>query len=51
MSTLIPIKTAITFPDDEIAAFCQRNQITRMGLFGSVLRQDFNIESPSEEVT
>ena len=30
---------------DEIAAFCRRNHIRRMALFGSVLRDDFTPES------
>ena len=35
----------IDIPRDEIAAFCQRNRIRRMALFGSVLRDDFSPES------
>ena len=35
----------IDIPKDEIAAFCQRNRIRRMALFGSVLRDDFTPES------
>ena len=35
----------IDIPKDEIAAFCQRNHIRRMALFGSVLRDDFTPES------
>lgn len=35
----------IDIPKDEIAAFCQRNRIRRMALFGSVLRTDFGPES------
>lgn len=31
----------IDVPSDKIAAFCQRWQITRLALFGSVLRDDF----------
>ena len=31
----------IDIPKDEIAAFCRRNHIRRMALFGSVLRDDF----------
>jgi len=30
---------------DEIAAFCERWQVTELALFGSVLREDFNPES------
>ena len=32
-------------PDAELAAFCQRWQITELALFGSVLRDDFRPES------
>ena len=35
----------IDIPQEEIAAFCQRNHIRRMALFGSVLRDDFTPES------
>ena len=35
----------IDIPKDEIAAFCQRNHIRRLALFGSVLRDDFTPES------
>lgn len=35
----------IEIPADKIAAFCQRNRIRRMALFGSVLRDDFTPES------
>ena len=35
----------IDIPKDEIAAFCRRNHIRRMALFGSVLRDDFTPES------
>ena len=35
----------IDIPKREIAAFCQRNRIRRMALFGSVLRDDFGPES------
>jgi predicted nucleotidyltransferase len=37
----------IDIPDKQIAAFCQRNQIRRLALFGSVLRDDFG---PSSDV-
>ena len=39
MSAKIPI------PHDAIAAFCQRNYIRRLALFGSVLRDDFTPDS------
>ncbi len=35
----------IDIPKDEIAAFCRRNHIRRMALFGSVLRDEFTPES------
>lgn len=35
----------INLPLDAIAAFCRRNGIVRMSLFGSVLRDDFSPES------
>ena len=35
----------IDIPQEEIAAFCRRNHIRRMALFGSVLRDDFTPES------
>lgn len=31
----------ITIPDAAITAFCRRNHIRRLALFGSVLRDDF----------
>jgi len=31
----------IQIPENQIAAFCRRNQIQRLALFGSVLRDDF----------
>ncbi|MBL0927810.1 MAG: nucleotidyltransferase family protein [Phycisphaerales bacterium] len=37
----LPIHT----PTEEIAAFCRRNGIARLSLFGSVLRDDFTPES------
>ena len=36
---------AIDIPSDKIAAFCQRWQIKRFALFGSVLRDDFGPDS------
>lgn len=39
MSPQIPI------PRAEVAAFCERNRIRRLSLFGSVLRDDFGPES------
>ena len=36
---------ALLVPQSEITAFCERHQIRRLALFGSVLRQDFTPES------
>ena len=35
---------------DEIAAFCQRNHIRKLSLFGSVLRDDFGPDSDVDVV-
>jgi uncharacterized protein len=35
----------IPIPLDKIAEFCQRNQISKLSLFGSILRDDFKPES------
>lgn len=35
----------IEIPKGEIARFCQRHQIRKLSLFGSVLRNDFTPES------
>ncbi len=37
--------TRIDIPKKKIAAFCRRNGIKRLALFGSVLRDDFTSES------
>jgi len=39
------MQAQITLPHDEIVAFCQRNHIRRLALFGSVLRDDFGPDS------
>ena len=39
------ISIAIPIPYDEVRAFCERNHIRRLALFGSVLREDFGPES------
>lgn len=31
----------IEYPKEEIAAFCRRNNISKLAFFGSVLREDF----------
>ena len=35
----------IRIPNDQVAAFCRRNRIHRLSLFGSVLRGDFTENS------
>ena len=35
----------IPIPEKQIIAFCQRNQIRTLSLFGSVLREDFGPDS------
>ncbi len=35
----------ISLPTEAIAEFCRRNQIRRLALFGSVLRDDFRPDS------
>ena len=39
------IHPGLTIPQTQIAAFCQRWQITKLALFGSALRNDFSPES------
>ncbi len=35
----------VPVPRKELAEFCQRNQVQRLALFGSVLRKDFRSDS------
>lgn len=35
----------VTIPRDEIVDFCRRNQIRRLSVFGSALREDFGPDS------
>ncbi|MDJ0899878.1 MAG: nucleotidyltransferase family protein [Xenococcus sp. MO_188.B8] len=35
----------IVLPNDKIAEFCRRHHIRKLSLFGSVLREDFTLES------
>ncbi|MEJ2038769.1 MAG: nucleotidyltransferase domain-containing protein, partial [Desulfosarcinaceae bacterium] len=35
-------KSKIKLPNEEIAAFCKKNHICKLSLFGSVLRDDFS---------
>jgi uncharacterized protein len=39
------VSAAIKIPEQEIAVFCKKHHITKMALFGSVLRDDFGPES------
>lgn len=41
MNKIIPVD----IPLDKIAEFCQRNQIRKLSLFGSILRSDFRPDS------
>lgn len=38
-------RSGIRIPRDEIAALCRRHHISKLSLFGSVLREDFRPES------
>lgn len=38
-------ESQIAIPQDQIVAFCRRNQIRSFSLFGSVLREDFAPDS------
>jgi predicted nucleotidyltransferase len=35
----------ISIPQNQIAAFCRRHHIRKLSLFGSVLRDDFGLDS------
>ena len=35
----------INIPRDKIANFCKQNQVRRLSLFGSILREDFGPDS------
>lgn len=39
------MRVNIDIPKEEFVAFCQRNHICKLALFGSVLRDDFTSES------
>ncbi len=39
------VTAAIEIPQEKIVDFCQRHHITKMALFGSVLRDDFGPDS------
>jgi len=42
---IIPIQTAISIPYEAVAKFCEKHHITRLWLFGSILRDDFRLDS------
>jgi hypothetical protein len=42
---ITPVQTAILIPYEKVAAYCEKHHITRLWLFGSVLRQDFHANS------
>jgi uncharacterized protein len=42
---MIVMNRHIAVPTELVAAFCQRNHIRRLSLFGSVLREDFRPDS------
>ena len=44
-------KARISVPKDRIAEFCKCNQIRRLSLFGSVLREDFGPDGDNEKIT
>jgi hypothetical protein len=38
-------KTKFNLPEKKIANFCKKNYVIKLSLFGSVLREDFRIDS------
>lgn len=44
-SERVMLNQHIHIPYDEVAAFCERNHIRKLSLFGSVLRDDFRDDS------
>ena len=38
-------RAQIRIPKDQIEEYCKRNQVRRLSLFGSVLREDFGLDS------
>ena len=39
------VAPAVDIPKNELAAFCRQHQVTKLSLFGSVLRGDFSAAS------
>ena len=44
MTTDTPVR-GLALPQQELAAFCRRNHIRKLALFGSILREDFRPDS------
>jgi uncharacterized protein len=40
-----PMTSQVAVPHEELAAFCRRYHIRKLSLFGSVLRDDFGLQS------
>jgi len=45
MNAIAPHAPRIEIPADKVADFCRRHHISKLSLFGSVLRDDFRPES------
>ena len=39
------VVTNLNIPRDKIAKFCEKNQIRKLSVFGSALREDFRLGS------
>ena len=39
------MNSQVSIPQDDLAAFCKTHEITRLAVFGSVLRDDFRPDS------
>ena len=39
------MNSQVSIPQDDLAAFCESHEITRLAVFGSVLRDDFGPDS------
>ncbi|MBD2313504.1 nucleotidyltransferase domain-containing protein [Desertifilum sp. FACHB-1129] len=50
MQDIQPVKTQIPIDYKKIIEFCQRWQIAELALFGSVLRDDFQLDSSDIDV-
>ncbi|MEJ5241598.1 MAG: nucleotidyltransferase family protein [Anaerolineales bacterium] len=45
MTTSSPSRAKIEIPKEELAELCRRYQVQRLALFGSVLRDNFRVDS------